>query len=129
MTETRRRGDERLTAALRPLFADVGEYSRVLLPAHQLREYQLRPGRAIAESIAGRRGMQFAVVFSRQAGKDEMLAQLLAWLLTRYQVVGGSAVVAAPTITQAYVSRDRLLGRLRGSALTVGRVRVVPAGS
>ena len=110
MTETRRRGDERLTAALRPLFADVGEYSRVL-PGQRLREYQLRPGRAIAESIAGRRGMQFAVVFSRQAGKDEMLAQLLAWLLTRYQAVGGNAVVAAPTVTQAYVSRDRLLGR------------------
>ena len=90
MTETRQRGDTRLTAALRPLLVDVGEYSRVLLPAHRLRGYQLRPGRAIADSIAERRGMQFAVVFSRQAGKDEMLAQLLAWLLTRYQAAGGT---------------------------------------
>jgi hypothetical protein len=113
----------RLAETIRPLFLDLGEYSRVLLPGHRLREYQLRPGRAIVESIAGRRGMQFAVVFSRQAGKDEMLAQLLAWVLTRYQRSGGGAVVALPTITQSNVTRDRLLARLKASALTVGRVR------
>ena len=75
----------RLADGLRPLLRDVGEYSRVLLPAHRLRDYQLGPARAIAESITGRLGRQFAVVFSRQSGKDEMLAQLIAWLLTRYQ--------------------------------------------
>lgn len=113
----------RLARSLWPLLTDLGEYSRVLLPSHRLRGYQLRPGWAIAESVTGGLGMQFAVVFSRQAGKDEMLAQLLAWLLTRYQVAGGGAVVALPTITQSNVTRDRLLARLKTSALTVGRVR------
>src|SRR4029079_6736101 len=110
------------TSALRPLLADVGDYSRVLLPSHTLRGYQLGPVRAIAESVTLGLGRQFAVVFSRQAGKDESLAQLLAWLLTRYQIAGGSIVLAAPTLTQAKVSRDRLVARLRRSPLPVGRV-------
>ena len=110
-------------AALRPLLRDVGEYSRVVQRSHRLREYQLGPARAIAASVVGGLGRQFAVVFSRQAGKDEMLAQLVAWLLTRYQAAGGTIVLAAPTITQANVSRDRLLSRLRRAPLALGRVR------
>jgi hypothetical protein len=113
----------RLVAGLRPLLEDVGAYSRVLLPALCLRDYQLAPARAIAESVSERLGRQFAVVFSRQAGKDELLAQLIAWLLTRYQVTGGTIVVAAPTRTpQANITRDRLLDRLQRSALTAGKV-------
>src|SRR5215213_3286720 len=112
-----------LVDGLRPLLRDVGEYSRVLLPKHRLRGYQLAPARAIAESVTRALGCQFAVVFSRQAGKDEMLAQLTSWLLTRYQAAGGSIVLAAPTLAQANVSRDRLVARLRDSPLTVGRIR------
>ena len=113
-----------LVDGLRPLLRDVGEYSRVLLPSYRLRKYQIGPARAIAESITGGLGRQFAVVFSRQAGKDEMLAQLIAWLLTRYQVAGGTIVVAAPTRTpQANITRDRVLDRLQRSALTAGKVR------
>src|SRR5688572_20757030 len=113
-----------LVTALRPLLDDVGAYSRVLLPGYRLREYQLGPARAIAESVTRRLGRQFAVVFSRQAGKDEMLAQLIAWLLTRYQIMGGSIVVAAPTRTpQANITRDRVLDRLPRLALTAGKVR------
>jgi hypothetical protein len=109
---------------LRPLLHDIGEYSRVLLPGYRLRAYQLGPARAIAESVTGRLGRQFAVVFSRQAGKDETLAQLIAWLLTRYQVMGGTIVVAAPTRTpQANITRDRVVDRLKCSALTAGTVR------
>jgi hypothetical protein len=113
-----------LAVRLRPLIQDVGTFSRVLLPTYRLREYQLGPARVIAESVTERLGRQFAVVFSRQAGKDELLAQLIAWLLTRYQVMGGSIVVAAPTRTpQANISRDRVLDRLQRSALTAGKVR------
>src|SRR5918994_4974833 len=108
----------------RPRRRDVGTYSRVLLPGYRLRDYQIGPARAIAESITRRLGRQFAVVFSRQAGKDEMLDQLIAWLLTRYQLTGGTIVVAAPTRTpQANITRDRVLDRLQRSALTAGKVR------
>jgi hypothetical protein len=112
-----------MTAALRPLFADIAAYSRVLLPAHRLRGYQTGPATAIGASVTERLGRQFAIAFSRQSGKDELLAQLCAWLLTRYQRAGGGIVVAAPTLGQANIQRDRLLDRLRRSALTVGRVK------
>jgi hypothetical protein len=114
---------DQLTSALRPLILDVGAYSRALLPGHALRQYQLGPARAIARSIVRGDAEQFAVVFSRQAGKDESLAQLVAWLLTRYQMTGGSVVLAAPTLAQARVSRDRLLARLRESSLTARQVK------
>jgi hypothetical protein len=53
-----------------------------------------------------------------------MLAQLIAWLLTRYQMMGGTIVVAAPTRTpQANITRDRVLDRLQRSALTAGKAR------
>ena len=86
-----------LAAGLRPLLADVGEFSRVLLPSHRLRGYQLAPARAVAGDIVAGGGGQFVWVFSRQSGKDESLAQLCAWLLTRYQRAGGTIIVAAPT--------------------------------
>ena len=108
--------------ALRPLFEDPGAFSRVTLPTKRLRAYQLAPARAIADSVARGLGMQYAVVFSRQAGKDEMLAQILAFLLNRYQNRGGNAVIGAPTRQpQANISRDRLLDRLKLCPLTVGR--------
>ena len=103
---------------------DVVAFSRLVLPGWRLRGYQVGPARAIAESVERGLGRQFAVVFSRQAGKDELLAQLLAFLLTRYQRHGGSAVLAAPTFRpQAALSRDRLLERL-ATPLTVSKTRV-----
>src|SRR5215211_8906683 len=94
-----------------------------MLPRYALRPYQTEPARAIAESIELGLGRQFAVVFSRQAGKDELLAQLLAFLLVRHQRRGGHAVIAAPTFRpQAALSRDRLLDRL-GEPRTATKAR------
>jgi hypothetical protein len=91
----------------------------VVLTRRHLRPYQDEPAQAIADSIERGRGLQFAVVFSRQAGKDELLAQLLAFLLSRYRDKGGNAVVAAPTFhPQAALSRDRLLDRLTATVMT-----------
>ena len=93
---------------------DVGAFSRLLLPDKKLRPYQLAPARAIVESVARGQGRTFAVIFSRQAGKDELLAQLVAFLLLRRQRRGGAIVLAAPTFQpQAALMRDRLLARLR----------------
>ena len=121
-------------AGLRRVLGDVGVFSRAVLPGFALRPYQLGPARAIVESVERGLGRQFVVVFSRQAGKDELLAQVLAFLLTRYQQRGGSIVLAAPTFNpQAALSRDRLLERLHnpltakahrvrdGYAVTVGK--------
>ncbi len=94
-------------------YGDIGRFSRGLLPRQALRPYQLEAARAIVDSVLGRRGHQFAIVFARQAGKDETLAQLLAFLLNVHQRAGGSIVVAAPTFRpQSAIGRARLLDRL-----------------
>ncbi len=108
------RDEAALHHGMRAVLADPTRFSDLILPERALRTYQRAPARAIAESIVHGRGEQHVLVFSRQAGKDEVLAQLLAWLLIRYQRRGGSAVLACPTFTpQAALARDRLLERLR----------------
>jgi hypothetical protein len=107
------------------LLADIERFSHSAFSDHRLRSYQLDPARAFLTSVLNRQGRQFAIVFSRQAGKDELLAQLLAFLLLRHRRTGGSMVLAAPTFhPQAALMRDRLVDRLAGSRLGVGvRVR------
>jgi hypothetical protein len=103
----------RVKAKLRPALRDVGTFSDLTLPDYRLRGYQVEPARAIVESVVARLGRQLAVVFSRQAGKDELLAQVIAYLLVRQSRQGGNVVVAAPTFRpQAALCRDRLLERL-----------------
>ncbi len=99
---------------VRSVLGDPTRFSDLALPDRALRRYQRAPVRAIAGSVLAGRGEQHVLVFSRQAGKDELLAQLLAWVLVRNQFHGGSAVMACPTFTpQAALARDRLLERLR----------------
>jgi hypothetical protein len=95
-------------------FRDIELFSRVLDPRFALRPYQVQPARAVLESVMARDGQQLALMFSRQSGKDELLAQTVAYLLVRYQRKGGSIVLAAPTFhPQAALMRDRLYDRLR----------------
>src|SRR5690242_7361133 len=105
--------------ALRRLLEDVGGFSRVLYPRQALRPYQVEVARALVSAIRrimlfpGEAGPnQFAVVFSRQAGKDETTAQMLAYLLNIYRLVDAKVVLAAPTKRQATISRVRLCSRL-----------------
>ena len=108
-------------SALQPSMADVAVFSRRVAPAYRFRSYQIEPAREIVRSVELGLGEQYAVVFSRQAGKDELLAQLLAFLLTRYRHRGGNVVVAAPTYRpQAALSRDRLLARLANDLSLIG---------
>lgn len=110
-----------LHAALR----DIGSFSRVGLPQFAMRGYQLEAARPLARHLLARSGEQFALVFSRQAGKDETLAQIIAWVLLRNATRGGTIVVAAPTLRpQALISRDRLCDRLLANPITAPLVRV-----
>lgn len=79
-----------------------------------MRIYQVEPARSVLASILHGKGEQFAVMFSRQSGKDELLAQLVAFLLRMHHRQGGSIVLAAPTFhPQAALMRDRLFERLQ----------------
>ncbi|HUG16104.1 MAG TPA: hypothetical protein VMM78_13930 [Thermomicrobiales bacterium] len=117
--------DETLTArAVRDMACDIAAFSRVAIESHALRPYQIPVARAVADSVVNARGMELAAVFSRQSGKDELLAQLCAWLLWTRQYAGGSIVVALPALRpQGIISRDHVIARLSGS-LTAGKARV-----
>ncbi len=105
--------DRGLREAVRLALGDPVSFSRATQRRKPLRAYQIPAIDAIWRSIEAGRGDQFAVVFSRQSGKDELLAQLIAFLLVRYQRRGGSIVVATPALRpQGLVSRDRLLATL-----------------
>ncbi len=90
------------------LLSDVQPFSRWVV-GRELRGYQLEPARAIIASILGGKGLSFAVMMSRQAGKNETSAQVEAYLLNLFQRAGGFIVKAAPTyLPQTVNSRLRL---------------------
>lgn len=67
------------------------------LSGKPLRPYQLAPAAAILDSIRRRDGLTFTVMFPRQAGKNELSAQLEAFLLHQTRARGGHLIKAAPT--------------------------------
>lgn len=107
-----------MESALRRVARDVAAHSALCWPSYKMRQYQIEPARAIANSVRHRLGLQFALVFCRQSGKDETIAQTISYLLTIFQLDGGTIVMGAPTQEpQASTSRDRLTARLRTSPL------------
>ena len=77
--------------AARRLLDDVEVFSRLAL-GRPLRGYQLEAARAVVASVRGGAGLTFTVMFPRQAGKNELSAQLETFLLHRYQRAGGTLV-------------------------------------
>ena len=58
-----------IARAARYILADIRPFSRYVL-GRSLRRYQLEPAEAILESVLHRRGLTFAVMMARQAGKN-----------------------------------------------------------
>jgi hypothetical protein len=86
-----------LVQVIKRLLLDIRLFSRVVI-GRPLRAYQLAPAKAIVESVLEKRGDTFAVVMSRQAGKNELSAQLEAYLMNLFQQTRGASIVkAAPT--------------------------------
>jgi hypothetical protein len=89
-----------------------------------LRPYQTTPGRAILASVLSHSGLTFTVEMSRQAGKNELSAQLETAILSIAAADTGaipgdvSIIKAAPTFTpQAEISIRRLRAALRRARL------------
>lgn len=108
--------------AARRLIGDVAVFSRHALAAPP-RDYQLEVARAVAASVLAGLGLTFTVVFPRQAGKNELSAQLEAFLLLRHSRRGGSLVKSAPTLRPQLVTSLLRLERLLQGPLTRGRWR------
>ncbi len=98
-----------------------------------LRPYQAEAGRAVAGSVLNRHGQSFSVMMARQAGKNELSAQLELYLLSRHLHLAVEAVKCAPTFEpQARISLRRLWARLAEAGLAelaaVREGRVVQLG-
>jgi hypothetical protein len=76
------------------ILSDPALFSRLVIRT-PLRRYQIEPIRAILDSVLNHRGLEFLLIFPRQSGKNEAVAQLLAYLLNLYQRVGGTIVYGA----------------------------------
>lgn len=104
--------DTRLVAGLKTALSDIDPFSHHIL-GRRLREYQVAPARAIMKSIANHEGHQFVVMMPRQAGKNEMSAQLEAFALARYAAVDRASIVkAAPTFKPQLINSIRRLREL-----------------
>ena len=87
-----------------------------------MRPYQLEPAKAIINSIKKKRGDTIVLIISRQAGKDELLANLLCYLLRYYAHRELGMVVANPTYKpQTINSIMRLESRLNSNINTLGQ--------
>lgn len=81
--------------------------------------YQLTPALAIAKSIVKKQGLDFVVIISRQAGKDETIVNLISWLLLIFAHREVEMVVANPTYKpQTEKMMLRLENRLNSNILT-----------
>ena len=105
---------------LKRLLSDVALFSQHVVGT-PLRPYQLEPARAILDSVLNRRGRTFTVIMSRQAGKNELSAQLEALLLNLYQRRGGVIIKAAPTFHPQIVNSMLRLERALDNDLNRGR--------
>src|SRR5512143_426240 len=85
----------------------------------RLRPYQVEAGQAILDSIRTQRGDSIVVMMSRQAGKDELCANLKAYLLTRFMNHEVGIVEVNPTYKPQTINAiDRLDRRLQSNPLT-----------
>jgi phage terminase large subunit-like protein len=81
---------------LSSVFRNVIMFSDVM-SGIQLREYQVGPAAAIVESVKRKAGRSFVIIFPRQSGKNELQAQIEAYLLFMLQEQDAEIVKASPT--------------------------------
>ncbi len=77
-----------------------------------LRRYQEKVARAIVDAALNRRGLSFAVMFPRQSGKNEMQAQIEAYLLWALSDQDAEIVKVAPTWRPQAMNAMRRLERV-----------------
>jgi hypothetical protein len=78
----------------------------------RLHPYQLKAAEAIIHSVYERDGKTFVIIFSRQSGKDEILALVVLFLMFRFNEWGAEIVCAQPTFKpQTINAMERLMKR------------------
>lgn len=115
MSEPRRRSaaSPELTpaAALRQIWTDIGLFARHA-SGLRLRSYQLQAAEAIVNSVLQGQGLSFVVIFPRQSGKNELQAQIEAFLLARLHQQPAEMVKVSPTWKPQSLNAMRRLERV-----------------
>jgi len=84
-----------------------------MVKINRLRPYQREVALAVLDSVFGKKGLTFSVEMARQAGKNELSAQLELLLLTLYMAEPQNLVKCSPTFKpQTVISMMRLKDRL-----------------
>lgn len=100
-----------LTRAFHHLLSDPVRFAQYA-SGLRLRRYQQEVVRAIWDSIRKRRGLTFVVMFPRQSGKNEIQAQLEAYLLTVFSPRAVDMVKVSPTFQPQALNAMRRLERV-----------------
>ncbi len=87
---------ENLEDVLKKLMLDVVPFVR-FASGLKLRRYQEAVARAVVRSVLNCPGLSFVVIFPRQSGKNELQAQLQAYLLTLFSSQRAEIVQISPT--------------------------------
>lgn len=85
-----------LVELLKKLLRDVVLFVRTA-SGLRLRRYQEAAARAIVNSVLHHKGLSFVVIFPRQSGKNELQAQIQAYLLTLLSAERNEIVQISPT--------------------------------
>lgn len=87
--------------------------------AIQMRPYQLEPADTIINSIRTGQGLTVVIIISRQAGKDELIANLVTYLLNLFAHRETGIVFVNPTYKPQTINAImRLENRLKANLLT-----------
>lgn len=78
----------------------------------RLRGYQMQVAEAIVDSAFQEKGLSFVVIFPRQSGKNELQAQIEAYLLSIYSVQQSEMVKVSPTWKPQSLNAMRRLERV-----------------
>jgi hypothetical protein len=112
--------DTELTAALRKLMNDITRFS-ALAGGLRLRAYQSEVALAITRSVLEDQGLSFVIIFPRQSGKNELQAQIEAYLLLTFSHLPVEMVKISPTWKPQSQNAQRRLERvLQNNWLTSG---------
>jgi len=127
-----------LEELLKKLLRDIVPFVRYA-SGLRLRRYQEKAARAIVDSVLQHKGLSFVVIFPRQSGKNELQAQVQAYLLTLLSGERSEIVQISPTwkpqtenamrrleevLSNNLIVRDRWQ-KYFGHVYQVGRARVV----
>jgi hypothetical protein len=100
-----------LITAIKAICMDVLEFASQGSGIH-LRKYQQDAAQAIVKSVIEKQGLTFVVIFPRQSGKNELQAQIEAYLMAIYSGMQAEIVKVSPTWKPQSLNAMRRLERV-----------------